>query len=77
MTPGQVIELAKQAGFHSASLLHIYCGRVDALCDSEIKELEVIKRFAELVRADAISDAVTFCKDHGVSWITIEAMMEI
>lgn len=58
MTNDQIIELAKQVGFHSASVLHIYGGNVDALCDPEIKELEAIQRFAELVRNEAIDKRV-------------------
>ena len=61
MTHNQVIELAKQ----------VY--GTDKWTEAQLERLQ---RFAELVRADAISDAIIFCADHGVSWITIEAMME-
>lgn len=62
MIPEKVIELAKQVGFRSASILHIY-GSVDALCNSEIKELEAIQRFAELVRNQTLEEAVKSCEE--------------
>lgn len=46
-----IIEMAREAGLRSAVLLHVY-GKESALCDSELEELEQIKRFAALVRAD-------------------------
>ena len=45
------IEMAREAGLRSAVLLHLY-GKEAALCDSELEELEQIKCFASLVRAD-------------------------
>ena len=62
MTNDQIIEFAKQAGFRSASILHIY-GSVDALCNSEIKELEAIQRFAELVRNQTLEEAAKSCNE--------------
>jgi len=46
-----VIEMAREAGLHCAVLVYIY-GKESALCDSEIEELRMLERFAELVRAD-------------------------
>ena len=62
MTTDQIIEFAKQVGFHSASILHIYGGNVDALCDPEIKELEAIQRFAELVRNEVLEECANVCR---------------
>lgn len=50
MTPEQTIEMARSVGFPSAVLLDMYDNKRAALCDSEIRELESIKRFAQLVR---------------------------
>lgn len=47
-----VIEMAREVGLRSAVVLHIYGGKKEALCDSEIEELTQLERFAELVRAD-------------------------
>jgi hypothetical protein len=47
-----IIEMAREAGLRSAVLLHVY-GKESALCDSELEELEQIKWFAALVRAEA------------------------
>jgi glycine/D-amino acid oxidase-like deaminating enzyme len=44
--------MAIEAGIHTAKLLHIYGYNKKALCHSELKELQEIERFAELVRAD-------------------------
>jgi len=46
-----VLEMAQEAGLRSAVLLRLY-GKTEALCESELEELERIKRFARLVRAD-------------------------
>ena len=46
-----VVEMAREAGLHSAVLLYIY-GKESALCDSEIEELRRLEHFAALVRAD-------------------------
>jgi len=50
MTKDDIIRMAREAGLHSAVLLHIY-GKEAALCDSEIEELRQIKAFANLVAA--------------------------
>ena len=49
MSSEQIFAIAREAGLHSAVLLGIYSGKLDALCDSEIEELYAIKRFAELL----------------------------
>lgn len=47
-----VIEMACEAGLRSALLLRLY-GKTEALCESELEELEQIKHFAELVTEQA------------------------
>lgn len=49
-----VLQIAKQAKLRTAVLLHIYGGKEDALCDSEIKELRQIEHFAELIIGECI-----------------------
>jgi hypothetical protein len=46
------IDIAREAGIRTAKLLHIYGYNKKALCHSELKELQKIERFADLVRAD-------------------------
>ena len=55
-----IIEMAKEAGLRSAVLLHVY-GKESALCDSELEELEQIKWFAALVRAEAQAEEREAC----------------
>ena len=47
-----IIKMAREAGLHSAVLLHLYDGREEALTDSECDELRRLERFAALVRDD-------------------------
>ena len=55
-----IIEMAREAGLRSAVLLHVY-GKESALCDSELEELEQIKWFAALVRAEAQAEEREEC----------------
>ena len=55
-----IIEMAREAGLRSAVLLHVY-GKESALCDSELEELEQIKWFAALVRAEAQAEEREAC----------------
>lgn len=48
----KTIQMAREAGIHTAKLLRAYGNNKKALCHSEIEELRQIERFAELVRAD-------------------------
>ena len=57
-----IIEMAREAGLRSAVLLHVY-GKESALCDSELEELEQIKWFAALVRADEREACAKVCDD--------------
>ena len=52
----QVIRMAREAGLHSAVLLHIYGGREGAMTDGEIDELRRLERFADLVAKRAVSN---------------------
>lgn len=49
MNHDKILELATRAGFHSTSILRIYDGKFDALCDSELKEIDTIFEFAKLI----------------------------
>ena len=60
-----VIEMAREAGLHSAVLLHMY-GKESALCDSEIEELRQLERFAKLVRADEPEACAILCESMGI-----------
>jgi hypothetical protein len=51
MTRDDIIKWARDAGMHSAVLLHIYEGKEAALTDSEQDELRRLARFAALVAA--------------------------
>ena len=51
MTREEVIRMAREAGLHSAVLLHLYAGKEAALTDSEHDELRRLERFAALVAA--------------------------
>ena len=46
-----IIRMAREAGLHSAVLLHLYDGKEAALTDSERDELRRLERFAALIRA--------------------------
>jgi len=48
MTRDDIIRMAREAGLHSAVLLHIYDGREAALTDSERDELRKLERFFKL-----------------------------
>jgi transcription elongation GreA/GreB family factor len=63
MTDEQALQWAAAAGFHSASLLYIYNGKKEALCPSELDELEAIKYFAKLVRNSTLEDAAVKCDE--------------
>jgi hypothetical protein len=43
-----ILRMAREAGLHSAVLLHIYDGREAALTDSERDELRKLERFFKL-----------------------------
>ena len=62
-----VIEMAQEAGLRSAVLLRLY-GKTEALCESELEELEQIKKFAELVRADEREACAKLCDDKHDTW---------
>ena len=47
-----IIRMAREAGLHSAVLLHLYDGKEAALTDSERDELRRLGRFAALVIAN-------------------------
>ena len=49
MTREEIIAMAREAGLHSAVLLHLYAGKEAALTDSEHDELRRLERFAALV----------------------------
>ena len=51
MNREDIIRMAREAGLHSAVLLHIYEGKEAALTDSEQDELRRLARFAALVAA--------------------------
>jgi hypothetical protein len=51
MNRDDIIRMAREAGMHSAVLLHIYEGKEAALTDSEQDELRRLARFAALVAA--------------------------
>jgi hypothetical protein len=46
------IDMACEAGIRVAKLLRAYGNNVNALCDSEIDDLQELKAFEALVRAD-------------------------
>lgn len=74
MNADQITSLAKQAGMEvHPRKMQIRVGADAAL---GFDSTEVVTRFAELVRAEALRDASEFCRAHGMSGITIEAMME-
>jgi hypothetical protein len=56
-------ELANQAGCHSAVLLAAW-GSEDALCDSEICDLDHLQKFADLIRADEREACAKVCESH-------------
>ena len=53
MTRDDIIRMARQAGLHSAVLLHLYDGKEAALTDSEHDELRRLERFAALIEQRA------------------------
>jgi hypothetical protein len=62
MTKDDIIRMAREAGLHSAVLLHIYEGKEAALTDSEQDELRRIERFAALVEKHAIAASMPAIK---------------
>jgi hypothetical protein len=48
MTRDDIVRMAREAGLHSAVLLHIYAGKEAALTDSERDELRKLERFFKL-----------------------------
>jgi hypothetical protein len=56
MTKEDIIRMAREAGLHSAVLLHIYEGKEAALTDSEQDELRRLQRFAALVAAHTLAN---------------------
>jgi hypothetical protein len=56
MNRDDIIRMAREAGLHSAVLLHIYEGKEAALTDSEQDELRRIERFAALVAAHTLAN---------------------
>jgi len=48
MTRDDILRMAREAGLHSAVLLHIYAGKEAALTDSERDELRKLERFFTL-----------------------------
>jgi hypothetical protein len=60
----QVIRMAREAGLHSAVLLHIYGGREGAMTDGEIDELRRLERFAALVAAAEREACAKVCEEH-------------
>jgi hypothetical protein len=63
MTKEDIIRMAREAGLHSAVLLHIYEGKEAALTDSEQDELRRIERFAALVAASDREACAKVCAD--------------
>jgi hypothetical protein len=61
MTTEDIIRLAREAGLHSAVLLHIYGGKESALTKSERDELRRLERFAALLRDRMIADGWRQC----------------
>jgi hypothetical protein len=57
MTDEQIFKMAREAKFHSAMLLRIYGDKIDALCDSEIAEIESIKKFAKMIEDSVRAEA--------------------
>ena len=57
MNREDIIRMAREAGLHSAVLLHIYEGKEAALTDSEQDELRMLERFAHLVYESVFRDA--------------------
>jgi hypothetical protein len=58
-----IIRMAREAGLHSAVLLHIYDGREAALTDSERDELRKLERFFKLAyEAGAAAERTRACR---------------
>ncbi len=53
MTREEIVAMAREAGLHSAVLLHLYAGKEAALTDSEHDELRRLERFAALIEQRA------------------------
>ena len=66
MTKDDIIRIAREAGFRSVMMLHIYGNKESALCDSEIEELRQIETFANLVAVAARN--MTFTKSHWTAY---------
>ena len=56
-----IIRMAREAGLHSAVLLHIYDGREAALTDSERDELRKLERFFKLAYEAGAKDEREAC----------------
>lgn len=59
-----IIRLAREAGLRSAVLLHIYDGKVAALTDDELDELQRLQRFAALVAAHERDECAKVCDEY-------------
>ena len=56
-------DMAREAGIHTAKLLHAYGNNKKALCHSEIEELRQIERIVALVRADEREACAKVCDE--------------
>ncbi len=56
MNRDDIIRMAREAGLHSAVMLHLYDGIEAALTDSEQDELRRLQRFAALVAAHTLAN---------------------
>lgn len=63
MNRDDIIKMAREAGLHSAVLLHIYEGKEAALTDSEQDELRRLERFAALVASAERAECATVCEE--------------
>jgi hypothetical protein len=61
MTTDDILRMAREAGLHSAVMLHIYGGKESALMESERDELRRLERFAALLRDRMISEGWRQC----------------
>jgi hypothetical protein len=57
MTEEQILKLARKAKFHSAMMLQMYANNYMSLTDSEINEIESIKKFAKMVEELVLAEA--------------------
>jgi hypothetical protein len=56
MTEEQILKLARKAKFRSAMMLQLYANYM-SLTDSEINEIESIKKFAKMVEDFVLAEA--------------------